>query len=429
MKEVSVSELLAKIRELESRLEESEYLSEAIRVGDVDAFAIRRNDTSEIYTLESSDYAYRILIEESGEGAINVTEEGLIVYTNPAFCQLLELPYEKVIGHSIYDFIDPESLSTFNSIFNRALSGKAKEEINLRTNTREIPVYLSLTSLQPQLSTVGIIISDISDKKRHESDIAAYQKRLESRNSTLIKMNTELQSFAHISSHDLQEPLRKIQIITSRIIEEESKNLSETGMDLFRRMRNSAKRMQLVIDDLLAYSTTNSDKLKAEDTDLNKIIEELKEEFSDDIEKKKASIISNNLGNLKIIPLHIRQVLQNLISNSLKFARVNTPCIININYTVGKGSELSEDKDLDGDRLLPDMNYCHISYCDNGIGFDPVYKERIFGLFQRLHPKDQYKGTGIGLAIVKKIIDSHNGIIVANGEPDKGATFDIFLPQ
>jgi len=429
MKNESVSELLAKIKELESRLEESESLNEAIRVGDVDAFAIRRDNTSEIYTLESSDYAYRILIEESGEGAINVTEEGLIVYTNPAFCQLMQLPYEKVIGHNIYDFIHPDSVTDFNQIFDKALKGKAKAEINLQTSSNEIPVYLSCTSLQPKLSTVGIIVTDISDKKRHETAIAAYQKRLEARNMALIKMNTELQSFAHISSHDLQEPLRKIQIITSRIMDEEAKNLSDTGLDLFRRMRNSAKRMQLVIDDLLTYATTDSNKLKAEEISIQQIIDELKEEFNEDLNKKKAVIETHYHCNIRIIPLHLRQVLYNLISNSLKFAKANTPTHIKISCEKSKGSKLCEDKILDKDRLIPDVIYCHISYSDNGIGFDPIYNERVFGLFQRLHSKDKYKGTGIGLAIVRKIIDSNNGIIVANGVPQKGTTFDIFLPQ
>lgn len=429
MKELSVNDLLAKIRELETKLEESELLSDAIRAGDVDAFAIQRDDLAEIYTLESSDYAYRILIEESGEGALNVTEEGLIVYTNPAFCQLLDMPYERVIGHSIFDFIEPESQSSFKEIFNSALKGKSKGETTLITSERTIPVLTSLTSLQPKLSTIGIIVTDFTDKKRHERDISAYQKRLESRNTTLIKMNTELQSFAHISSHDLQEPLRKIMIISSRIMEEESQNLSETGMDLFRRMGNAAKRMQLVIDDLLAYSTTNVDKLKAEPTDLNKLLEDLIEEFSEDIDEKKAKIDVGKLCKVKIIPLHFRQVLHNLISNSLKFAKENEPPKINIICNLTKGSELIEKDSRIKNQLIPDTTYCHVIYSDNGIGFDPAYNDKVFGLFQRLHSKDKYKGTGIGLAIVKKIIELHNGFITAEGELDKGTTFEIFLPQ
>lgn len=428
MDELSVSDLLQKIRELESKLEESELLSDAIRCGDVDAFTIQRGDKAEIYTLESSDYAYRVLIEESGEGAVNVTEDGLIVYTNPAFYQMLGLNYDQVIGHSIIDFIDSESREIFTKTFTEALKGKAKSEIRLTSFDRIIPVYMSLTSLQPKLSTVGIIVTDLTDKKRHEHDITAYQKRLESRNSALIKMNTELQSFAHISSHDLQEPLRKILIITSRLMEEESEHLSESGIDLFRRMRNAAKRMQLVIDDLLAYSTTNTDKIKAENTDLNKIMDDLREEFSEDIEKTKAVIVTNNLCSINIVPLHFRQMLHNLISNSLKFSKDGIPPEIKLECRLAKGSEINL-KNINGDSLLPDVSYCHIIYSDNGIGFDPLYNEKIFGLFQRLHPKDKYRGTGIGLAIVKKIIENHNGVIIANGEPEKGATFDIFLPQ
>lgn len=423
MVERSIKELLQKIEELEDRLLESEHLNEAIMAGEVDAFAIKRNNKAEIYTLESSDYAYRVLVEESVEGALNVTEDGLIVYTNPGFCQILNVPYDNIIGSSITDFIHQDSIEEFKRVFTKALTSKSKAEIIIVGNGTEVPVYMSFTSLQPKLSTVGILVTDLTDKKNSERAIAAYQKRLESRNTTLIKMNTELQSFAHISSHDLQEPLRKIQIITARLQEEEAKNLSDVGKDLFRRMQNAAKRMQLVIEDLLAYSTTNVDKLKPEITDLNKIIDDLKEEFSEEFERKNALIESENLCSIKIIPVHFRQVLHNLISNSLKFSTPDKIAIIRINCSIGLGIDYNHDQ------LLPETTYCHIEYSDNGIGFDPLYNDKIFGLFQRLHSKEKYKGTGIGLAIVKKIIENHNGLIIADGKLNEGARFDIYLPQ
>lgn len=423
MVDISIKELLQRIEELEDRLIESEHLNEAIMAGEVDAFAIKRNNKAEVYTLESSDYAYRVLVEESVEGALNVTEEGLIVYTNPGFCQMLNLTYEDIIGSAITNFIHAESIGEFNRVFSKSLTNKSKAEILIKGKNIEIPVYMSFTSLQPKLSTVGILVTDLTEKKNSERAIAAYQKRLESRNTTLIKMNTELQSFAHISSHDLQEPLRKIQIITARLLEEEIANLSETGKDLFVRMQNAAKRMQLVIEDLLAYSTTNVDKLKPEPTDLNKIIEDLREEFSEEIDRKKAKIITTDLCYVKIIPVHFRQVLHNLMSNSLKFIAPDKEVEIKIKCGMGLGLNYKID------HLLPETTYCHIEYTDNGIGFDPLYNDKIFGLFQRLHSKEKFKGTGIGLAIVKKIIENHNGVIIAEGKLNQGAKFDIYLPQ
>src|ERR1700743_2884202 len=180
MAKESAEELLLKIEALEKRLAESEQMIEAIKAGEVDGFAIQSGDESEIYTLQSGDYAYRVLIEEFGEGAVNVTEDGLIVYTNNCFYELLQLPYEKVAGAYIFDFIHSDSKEEFNALFANALKGRSKGEIILTVNNKIIPVYISLTSLQPKLPTVGIIITDLSEKKKHEEIVIKYQKDLES---------------------------------------------------------------------------------------------------------------------------------------------------------------------------------------------------------------------------------------------------------
>jgi len=424
MKADMVEDLSDRIRELESRLEEAEQLIEAIKNGHVDAFAISMNGGDrEIYTIESSDYAYRLLIEECGEGAINVTEDGIIVYSNRYFCQLLDLPYEHVAGKSITDFIDPGSIRDFGDLFEKSLGGKAKGEILLTSNKRNIPVYISLTSLQPKLSTVGIIITDLTEKKSHEREILAYQASLEHKNFSLGKMNTELQSFAHISSHDLQEPVRKMQMITSRILESEFDNLTDHGKDLLIRMQNSSRRMQTLINDLLAYSTTNYEKTNFESTNLKLLLHEVLEDFIDESDHVKLELEGGGHCDINVIPLHFRQVMHNLISNSLKFAKPGEMSVIKVKCEWGNGTDFMHDQ------LIPKKRYCKITYSDNGIGFEPAYNEKIFGLFQRLHPKERYRGTGIGLAIVKKIIENHEGIITAEGNPGHGAVFHIYLPQ
>ena len=422
MAETSRENLLLKIQELENRIEDSEQLIDAIKAGEVDAFAINKENESEVYTLQSGDYAYRVLIEEFGEGAINVTEDGLIVYTNTYFFELLQLPYEKVIGASIFDFIDPACKKSFAKLFKKSLKGKSKGEVILITGEGSVPVYVSLTSLQPKLATVGIIISDLSEKKKHEDIILAYQNDLEKKNLELVQSNTELASFAYIASHDLQEPLRKIQTFATRISEKEFNNLTDSGKDHFSRMQASAKRMQRLIEDLLAYSHTNNATRSFECTDLNQIVEEVLSDLKEDINQKKAMVEIGKMCNANIIPFQIRQVLNNLISNSLKFSRPShLPCI-SIASSVGKGIEFNQSN------LDTGKKYCHIHYADNGIGFDQKYSERIFELFQRLHGKTEYQGTGIGLAIVKKIVENHDGFIFAKGDLNVGATFDIYLP-
>jgi len=415
MKAVLTENLLSEIEELKIRLAEAEQLIEAIKAGEVDAFAFTKNNKPEIFTLESGDYAYRILVENFSEGALNLSEDGLIVYTNSYFHELLNLSYEKVISTSIFDFIHPSSKETFKRLFKKGLAGQSKGEIILSVAEKSIPVYVSLTSLYPTLPTVGMIVSDLSEKKKQEIV-------LEQKNAQLEKMNYELQAFAYISSHDLQEPLRKIQTFASRILEKENQNLSAYGKDHFKRMQTAASRMQKLIDDLLAYSRTNTAERVFEKTNLNTIIEDVKDDLKEEIQEKGATIESNELGDLNVIPFQFHQLIYNIITNALKYSgNVRSPRI-KITGEILNGIQLNNDK------LSPLDKYCHISISDNGIGFEQQYSEKIFEVFQRLHGKTEYTGTGIGLAIAKKIVENHNGIITAIGEPDKGAIFEIYIP-
>lgn len=255
-----------------------------------------------------------------------------------------------------------------------------------------------------------------------EKQVLERTKELEQNNIELSKLNKELQSFAYISSHDLQEPLRKIQTFTTRLLAKEYENLSESGKDSFNRMQNAAARMQSLIDDLLAYSRTNIAERNYVKTHLDKVLDEVKSDLKEELEQKNATLEVSGLCDLHIIPFQFRQLLQNLISNSLKFAQPGHPPHIVLHCEVEKGSAFNNP------RLSDDEMYCHLSVSDKGIGFEQEYHERIFELFQRLHGKLEYRGTGIGLAIVKKIVENHKGIITATGEVNKGARFDIFIP-
>ncbi len=420
-KEATVSELLLKIADLENRLEESEQLAEAIKAGEVDAFAINTENEAAVYTLQSGDYAYRILVEAFKEGAINVSEDGLILYTNSYFCELLGLSYDKIIGTSLYDFIDPGCLKDFRILFQEAITGISKGEILLAGKHSPIPVYVSLTSLRPKLTTVGIVITDLTEQKRTENLIKNYQTDLENKNTELIQSNSELASFAYIASHDLQEPLRKIQTFASRITGMED-TLSDSAKDHFDRMKKAANRMQTLIEDLLNYSQTNSVIRNFEKTELHKLVEDVKKELAEELEVKEATVVAGEMCTVEIIPFQFKQLFHNLINNSLKFAHPDKKPIIEISSKSVKGETLDDEK------IIPEKEYCHISIADNGIGFEPEYSKKIFDIFSRLHGREVYKGTGIGLAIVKKITDNHEGIIRATGEPDKGARFDIYLP-
>jgi len=278
------------------------------------------------------------------------------------------------------------------------------------------------------LKTHELLVQNEEKEKRSAEllianrELAFQNEEKEKRAEELRIANKELLAFTYISSHDMQEPLRKIQTFISIILKDNKETFSDNGKDYFQRIQSSAERMQLLIDDLLAFSRINKMERKFEKTELITIIDDIKDELKDSIKDKNATIEAVDLCSANIIPFQFRQLLFNLISNALKFSRANIPSQITIKSSIIKGSKLNNEK------LSPEINYCHIVVKDNGIGFEPHFKERIFGVFQKLHNKELYGGTGIGLAIVKKIVENHNGIITATSELNKGATFDIYIP-
>ncbi len=297
-------------------------------------------------------------------------------------------------------------LLAINDITESALL-KQKEQERLKKEVEESQLYNLKLKKAVAERTVELLESN---------------KSLAEKIDELQQMNKDLESFAYVSSHDLQEPLRKIQTFADRILETEHQNLSSHGQDYFSRIQESAKRMQTLIEDLLAYSRTSSSARKFVKTDLNSIIEEVKAELKETILEKHAIVTFTDVCEANIIPFQFRQLLYNIISNALKFSKPDTPPSIVIKSKTAKGHKL-ENKNLS-----PEKEYCHITISDNGIGFEPEFKDRIFEIFQRLHGKNDYEGTGIGLAIVKKIVENHHGVITATGAPDEGARFDIFIP-
>jgi len=254
------------------------------------------------------------------------------------------------------------------------------------------------------------------------TELAYQNEEKEKRATELLIANKEIESFTYISSHDLQEPLRKIQAFSGRIFEEEYDNLSAMGKYYVERTKLSALHMQTLINDLLAYSRTNATQRKFVICDLNQIVKEAMEMLKEELHEKQANIEVHDLCEANIIPFQFRQLLQNLISNSLKFcADGQKPHIII------KSNFIKYDQTSAKNFILKSDHY-HICISDNGVGFDPQYKHKIFEIFQRLHDKNDYKGTGIGLTIARKIVENHNGVITANGKINKGATFDIYIP-
>ncbi|MEW5677285.1 CHASE3 domain-containing protein [Flavobacterium enshiense] len=317
-------------------------------------------------------------------------------------------------------FIHPEDLVYVNQVMKKMMSDNDLPSFNYRIikEDGEIRYFKSIGKLISNKSGEKILIGTTSDITEEYNTT----KAIEERNLELERSNKELTAFNYVASHDLQEPLRKIQTFISRLSDKETDNLSETGNEYLKRIIAASGRMRSLIDDLLQFSRSNKAEKEFELNDLNLLLENSKQELSSIIEEKKAVIISDTLPTMNVIPFQIQQLFTNIIGNSLKYSKADVPPQIFINVSKINASE---------EELLPVKNndpFFRFTISDNGIGFEQDYAERIFILFNRLHNKNEYEGTGIGLAICKKIVDNHRGFIFASGKPNEGAAFTIYLP-
>ncbi len=378
-----------------------------------------------------------------------VLDESLKVMTaNKAFYKLFKVDENETLGVRIYDLGNTDwDLPELRTLLEKIIPNQSViedfqvthtfpkiGELILRVNARQVKCEHTSQKL------ILLSIEDITEKQKSKNLREQYTKELEDqikvrtielrnanhaltlKNENLIKMNAELEAFAYVSSHDLQEPLRKIRTLASRLIDVEKDNLSEKGHFYFDMMQDSAGRMQTLISDLLSFSKLNNVERKFESTDLNVLIREVQSNLSDLIEEKNATIEVSEFCDVDVIVFQFKQLITNLITNALKFSKPGVPPHITIDCENKAGWDLKLDS------LISDIEYCHITFSDNGIGFEEEYNEKIFEVFQRLHQRDDYAGTGIGLATVRKIVNNHSGKVTATGRVGKGSTFDIYLP-
>lgn len=258
-------------------------------------------------------------------------------------------------------------------------------------------------------------VQDITERKKIEQSLLQKTFELEISNSNLEK-------FAYVASHDLQEPLRKILMHTDLLVVTEKERLSERGRGLLDKIVRSTSRMKDLIKDILTYSTLNPEKEK-EQVNLEDLLTEVKTELEFIISEKEATIKCNGLPNAYIFPSQMKQLFQNLISNSIKFSKKDIPPVINIAY------EFLNAENLFGRKIISASAYLRIIFTDNGIGFNKEYADEIFLLFKRLYSKKEFEGSGLGLAICKKVVENHGGLIEAISDNNDGASFHIILPQ
>lgn len=371
--------------------------------------------------------------KEFAETILDTSIDITIVYDRElrflVFNKSAELKYglkkEEVLGKHILDvFPGSENMPGYSDVL-RALDGEAIHNGRYYSPIADLhfeDFMIPLRNSEGDVYAALIIARDITETIENEGLLIHLNESLTAKNTELERSNTELASFNHVASHDLQEPLRKIQTFISQIMLKDQERLSEKGVGYFAKIQSSANRMQKLIDDLLTFSRTNKADQQRETVDLNAILDLVRRELAQTIEEKNAVITIDPLPTLEGISFQFQQLFTNLIGNALKYSKADTPPMIRVHCEV---VTMDDDTSLNAPA---DKAFYHITVADNGIGFEPQYARQIFELFQRLHGKMEYTGTGIGLTICKKIVENHNGFIEAQGEPGKGSVFSVFLP-
>ena len=360
----------------------------------------------------------QLLLDSSVDLISSLDKELNFITMNRRSVDIINKAPEEIIGKSLFEVYANIEGSYIHEGMKEALTGKIVhlQMVPAVTGRKKFFDIYFIPLVETQMITGILSIT------RDVTDLANANEQLKNTNEELKRSNAELASFNYIASHDLQEPLRKIQIFSDRILHESHNELSEETQRHFGKITNAAFRMRKLIDALLSYSLTTGDMFQAENTDLNKLLDEVKEQVTEDANNTEIIINSENLPVAKVIPVQFQQLLFNLIGNAVKYSKPSEAIIINISVETKGGEKLNQPGAMTG------VPYLCLYIKDNGIGFEQEEAERIFNVFTRLHGNAEYSGTGVGLSIVRKVVENHKGHIWARSAPGEGATFNILLP-
>jgi PAS domain S-box-containing protein len=384
-------DLIAEIEQLRLRLEEAEETLEAIRNGEVDALVVSGTESDQVYTLDGSDRAYRILFETMNEGAAILGSDGTVLFCNGKLTAMLRAPMETILGGSIFPFVTEKCAPVVADLLEKGLQSSQKMEITLKSRDGTlVPCQISSSPfLVEDAANICVIFTDLTERKQVEAN--------------LIRSNKDLAQFAYVASHDLQEPLRNV-INCLQILEKKYKHKLEPGSDQYiYHAVESSKRMKALIQDLLTYSRIETQGKEHEHIESEEVFRRTIQNLASAISETQAEITHDPLPRMAADTTQLLQVFQNLIGNAIKFRSKRPP---RIHVSAAKNNR-----------------EWIFSVRDNGIGIDPRYSDKIFMIFQRLNKRSEYEGTGMGLAIVKKIIERHSGRVWMESTIGEGSTF------
>ena len=382
-------------RTVSERTRELEKAKEALEAEVLAAHRIRQR-------LES-------IFESAPNGMIVVSPSGHILQANATANSIFR--YSDLVGHFVEDLVPRQDRpdhkfrrANYSTSPSKRMMGDRQDLFGLCQDGTAVPVEIGLNPVSG--SEGGEIIASIVDVSERRS----YEQRIQQHNEALERSNKELEEFAFIASHDLREPLRKIISFSHLLLSNEYGKFTEEGQEFTHYIVSAAERMRELLESLLSYSRITSQGRRFIETDIAQVVEQVQADLQLTIEETQATLEIGELSKIDADSSQLRQLLQNLVSNALKYRHPERPP-----YILIQGES------------LPDDRY-RLVVSDNGIGFDPRYNEQVFEVFKRLHGRSEYPGTGMGLAICRKIVDRHNGVIMANGREHEGTTFIIDLP-
>ncbi|MBO9614916.1 MAG: PAS domain-containing protein [Dyadobacter sp.] len=387
--------------------------------------------------LHDSERRFQNLVSDATVGIIVLIGKDMVVeIVNDAYGQLIGRSREELLGKPLFSVI-PETEPHFRNVLEGVRT--TGEPIFLSEHPYFVFVdnerkegFLNLV-YQPyrgddgKVHGVMILCQDVTAqvaaKLQMEEVVAERTRELATANRHLQRSNAELAQFAYIASHDLQEPVRKVATFT-QMLEAELNGTTDRQRNYLDKIKNASSRMLLLIRDVLTFSQLSRDTDLVAETDLNLVLDNIVDDLELLIGQKRASITYHELPVVEAVPLQMAQLFGNLISNALKFTKSGVDPVISVSAEMLNKADLKSYPMLD-----PRCAYHHLQISDNGIGFEQVYAEQIFEIFQRLHGKKDFEGTGIGLAMCKKILQNHHGHIYATSREGQGATFHILIPE
>jgi PAS domain S-box-containing protein len=372
--------------------------------------------------IKSEDRYHKMVDEVEDYAILMLDQDGIIQNWNKGAEKIKGYKEDEIVGKSFQVFYlpeDREKMLPFILLNQARETGKAIHEGWRKRKDGSIfwgsTVLTALHDLNGNVIGFSKVTRDLTERKQSEDRMKEYLNQLEFQNK-------ELQQFVYAASHDMKEPLRKIHFYNDFIAEDNFSQLSAKSRDYLNRSINAADGMKRLIEDLLSYSRTTSCADSYEAVDLNDVVKEVVQIHKEELERKNGKIETGNLPVLKAVPFQIKQLMFNLVENAIKYSHPERVLHIRVMYELTNGSEIKEHK------VDPDSQFHKISVIDNGVGFDPRYAQKIFELFQQLNNIAGVSGSGIGLAICKKIVQNHRGYMYASGKPNEGANFTIYFP-